>query len=135
MNDQDVNMAISLSILPRATREPPDDALTPPPPPPPATQKNEREAEEQQDQEDEEQEEEEEEEEEDQVEEIEPEVQRADESGLDVNSLLNAFEKAMLRSFAEKKSRGSVSGRTKREKVFDLMRGRYVKPFSRRADK
>ena len=128
VNDQDVNMAISLSILPRATREPPDDALTPPPPPPPppATQKNEREAEEQQDQEDEEQEEE---EEEDQVEEIEPEVQRADESGLDVNSLLNAFEKAMLRSFAEKKSRGSVSGRTKREKVFDLMRGRYVKPI------
>jgi len=122
VNDQDVNMAISLCILPRATREPPEDALPPPPPPPPATQ-YEREAEEEQEQEDEEQEAEE------KVEEIEPEVEKADESGLDVNSLLDAFEKAMLRSFAEAKSRGSVSGRTKREKVFDLMRGRYVKPI------
>ena len=123
VNDQDVNVAISLSILPRATREPPEDAMTPPPPTP--TQ-YERQVEEEEEREDVEQEA----KDDNQVKEIEPEVQNADESGLDVTSLLEAFERTMLRSFAEKKSlRGAVSGRTKREKVFDLMRGRYVKPI------
>lgn len=130
VNDADVNMAISLVILPRATRSPPDDALTPP-------KKGDFQMTSTENQSESEKTEDEPENEEEEVDsdfgapELEPQVQEADESQLDVKSLLEAFEKAMRVSFAEKKraSRSTLGGKVKRQSVFDLMRGRYVKPM------
>jgi len=130
VNDTDVAVATALVIEPRATRAPSDDEVSPPPPPPPppppnSERRSERAPRETADEEDEEEEE--------QQEptqsglEMEPTVKDADERRLDVDALLAAFEDATRRSFAEKSTRGAMAGRTKRQSVFDLARGRYVK--------
>ena len=126
VNDTDVAVATALVIAPRATRAPSDDEVSPPPPPPPNSERrSERAPRETTDEEDEE-------DEEDQEMtqsglEMEPRVKDADERRLDVDALLAAFEDATRRSFAEKSTRGAMAGRTKRQSVFDLARGRYVK--------
>ena len=111
----------------RARREPSEDDVSPPPPQPqPSNRRSERAPRETDD--DEETEEQEEEQETSQTGlEMEPTVKDADESRLDVDALLAAFEDATRRSFAEKSTRGTMTGRTKRQSVFDLTRGRYVK--------
>jgi len=127
VNDTDVAVATALVIEPRATRAPSDDEVSPPPPPPPPSseRRSERAPRETADEEDEEREE-----EQETTQsglEMEPTVKEADERRLDVDALLAAFEDATRRSFAEKSTRGAMAGRTKRQSVFDLTRGRYVK--------
>ena len=126
VDDQDVNVALSLAVLPRATREPTEEILNPPPPA--QTQgirQDERERNDRTDEEEDEVQE-----EEANAGEIEPQTIEADESKLDVKQLMDTFEKAMLSSFAEKKqSSGAASGKTKRTSTMNMQRGRYVKPI------
>lgn len=126
VDDQDVNVALSLAVLPRATREPTEEILNPPPS---AQTQGSRQAErERNDQTDEEEDEVQ--EEEANAGEMEPQTIEADESKLDVKQLMDTFEKAMLSSFAEKKqSSGTASGKTKRTSTMNMQRGRYVKPI------
>ena len=127
VNETDVAVAVALVVEPRATRATSEDDVSPPPPQPqPSNRRSERAPRETDD--DEETEEQEEEQETPQTGlEMEPTVKDADESRLDVDALLAAFEDATRRSFAEKSTRGTMTGRTKRQSVFDLARGRYVK--------
>ena len=118
----------------RATRAPSEDDVSPPPPQPqPSNRRSERAPRETDD--DEETEEQEEEQETSQTGlEMEPTVKDADESRLDVDALLAAFEDATRRSFAEKSTRGTMTGRTKRQSVFDLREDDTSRRFSPRAD-
>jgi len=126
VDDQDVNVALSLAVLPRATREPTEDILNPPPSAQTqGTRQAERERNDQNDEEKDEMQE-----EEANAGEMEPQTIEADESKLNVKQMMDVYEKAMLSSFAEKKqSSGAASGKTKRTSTMSMQRGRYVKPI------
>jgi len=129
IGEQDISVAASLAIFPRATRQPPPDALEPPPPPPPppkrSSTQSQREAEREEDDEQEEQEQ----EQEQEIGTLEPEIQEPDESTLDTQALMDVFQRAMIRKFSQAKAKGGQAGRTKRQTAYNLQRGRYVKPM------
>jgi len=129
ITQEDINVAASLAIFPRATREPPSDALEPPPPPPPPLRATttQQDAEPPRDSDDESDED-----TKDQDEDtgaLEPEIEEPDESQLDTQALMDVFQKAMLRKFSQRKAQGGAAGRTRRQAAYNLQRGRYVKPM------
>ena len=130
ISDEDIHVAASLAIFPRATREPPPDAFEPPPPPPPQRLTTTTQESEPQDSEQEEDEDENQEDQEDQdTGALEPEIEEPDESQLDTEALMDVFQKAMLRKYSQSKAKSGAAGRTRREVAYNLQRGRYVKPM------
>ena len=130
ITQEDINVAASLAIFPRATREPPSDALEPPPPPTRRATMTQQDAEPPRDSDDETDESDEDNKEQDEdTGTLEPEIEEPDESQLDTQALMDVFQKAMLRKFSERKAQGGAAGRTRRQAAYNLQRGRYVKPM------